>query len=160
MFRLDPAIGAYYDRVPEESRLELGPFRLEALRTREPVLRHAPGPPVDALDIGGAAGAYAFWLAELGYAVQLVDAAPRLIQVARTRNAEATHQLKSCAVADARALPHPNASADMVLLLGPLYHLVEADDRRQALAEAHRVLRDNGVLISAGMGVRARRLEP
>ena len=41
----DPAIKAYYDQAPEESRLELGAFRLEQLRSRELILRHAPEPP-------------------------------------------------------------------------------------------------------------------
>src|SRR5919197_1390430 len=41
---LDPAIEAYYDRAPEESRLELGVLRLEQLRSRELILRHAPAP--------------------------------------------------------------------------------------------------------------------
>jgi SAM-dependent methyltransferase len=39
----------------------------------------------------------------------------------------------------------------LVLLLGPLYHLVEADDRRLALAEAARVLAPGGVLIAAAI---------
>src|ERR687885_2192057 len=64
---IDPAIKAYYDRAPEESRLELGVFRLEQLRSRELILRHAPEPPAVVLDVGGAAGAYAFWLAERGF---------------------------------------------------------------------------------------------
>ena len=41
---------------------------------------------------------------------------------------------------------------DAVLLLGPLYHLVEADDRAQALAEAFRVLRPGGVVVAAAIG--------
>lgn len=40
---------------------------------------------------------------------------------------------------------------DVVLLLGPLYHLVDAADRDQALAEARRVLRVGGVLVAAGI---------
>jgi SAM-dependent methyltransferase len=39
----------------------------------------------------------------------------------------------------------------MVLLLGPLYHLVDAMDRQKALAEAFRLLRPGGVLIAAGI---------
>jgi len=149
--RLDSEIGAYYDRAPEESRLESGPFRLEALRTRELIARHAPEAPASVLDIGGGAGAYAFWLAENGYDVQLVDATPRLVDVARARNQTAAHPLTSCIVGDARAIPNESNSADMVLLLGPLYHLLEAEDRRGAVAEAHRVLRENGVLVAAGI---------
>ena len=40
---------------------------------------------------------------------------------------------------------------DCVLLLGPLYHLVDAADRRTALGEATRVLRPGGVLFAAGI---------
>jgi hypothetical protein len=38
---LHPAVKAYYDRAPEESRLEIGPYRLKELRSRELILRHA-----------------------------------------------------------------------------------------------------------------------
>lgn len=148
---LDAAIKAYYDAAPEESRLELGAFRLEQLRSRELILRHAPAPPGAVLDVGGAAGAYAFWLAERGYDVRLVDAVPRLIEIARARNEGAVHRLVSCAVADARALPDANDSAMLVLLLGPLYHLQGSDDRHAALSEAARVLRPGGVLVAAGI---------
>jgi len=147
----DPAIKAYYDATPEETRLEHGAFQLEALRTRELIVRHIPQPPAEILDIGGGAGAYAFWLAEFGYHVRLLDAAERLVAVARARDAHARAHLRSCGVADARALPHASDMADVVLLLGPLYHLVQSDDRRAALAEAMRVLKPGGVLIAAGI---------
>ena len=47
----------------------------------------------------------------------------------------------TASVGDARRLEQPDESQDAVLLFGPLYHLTSADDRGQALAEAHRVLR-------------------
>jgi ubiquinone/menaquinone biosynthesis C-methylase UbiE len=147
----DPAIKDYYDRAPEESRLELDMFRLEELRSRELILRSIPEPPAVVLDVGGAAGAYAFWLAERGYEVRLYDAVPRLVDVARERNDRAARRLASCRVADARALPESDESATVVLLLGPLYHLVHEHDRHAALAEAARVLRPGGVLVVAGI---------
>jgi ubiquinone/menaquinone biosynthesis C-methylase UbiE len=52
-------------------------------------------------------------------------------------------------VGDARELPFDDASADAVLLLGPLYHLIEAVDRLAALREARRVLTPGGVLAAA-----------
>lgn len=156
---LDPAIKWYYDSAPEESRLETGTSQLEELRSRELILRHAPKPPAIVFDVGGAGGAYAFWLAEFGYDVRLFDAVPRLVDVARQRNERAVHRLTSCAVADARALPEPNESAEMVLLLGPLYHLVDDHDRQTALSEAIRVLRPEGVLIAAGISRSASALD-
>jgi ubiquinone/menaquinone biosynthesis C-methylase UbiE len=147
----DPTIAAYYDRAPEESRLDQGAFRVEQLRTRELIERHAPPPPATVIDVGGAAGAYAFWLAERGYDVHLVDAVPRLVEEARRRNARAPRPLASCRVGDARALPFTDESAGVVLVLGPLYHLTEPADRRTALREAARVLRRDGVVVAAGI---------
>ena len=42
-------------------------------------------------------------------------------------------------------------SADVVLLLGPLYHLVDKNERLLALSEAYRVLRKGGVMVAAGI---------
>ena len=148
---IDPAIADYYERAAEESRLGQGAFQLEEIRTRELIERHAPPPPADVLDVGGAAGAYALWLSERGYTVHLLDAAPRLVQEARRRSVIAPHPLASCRVADARSLPVESQSVSLVLLLGPLYHLVDAADRASALREAARVLRSGGILIAAGI---------
>jgi SAM-dependent methyltransferase len=148
---IDPTILDYYERTPEETRLAEGPSRLEEARTRELIRRFAPPPPGTVLDVGGAAGPYALWLAEQGYAVHLVDAAPRLVTEARRRSAAAIRPLASCEVGDARSLAHPDRSVDLVLLLGPLYHLTEVAERRQALREAARVLRPGGCLLAAGI---------
>jgi SAM-dependent methyltransferase len=155
----DPDIKGYYDQAPEESRLTSGPSCLEELRTRELILRHAPAPPALVLDVGGAAGPYAFWLAGQGYTVRLIDAVPRLIELARARNQRENDQLASCTVADARALPEADGSVDLLLLLGPLYHLVRPEDRHQALSEAARVLRPGGVLVAAAISRAASALD-
>jgi SAM-dependent methyltransferase len=148
---LDRAIADYYDRSPEEDRLGIGPFQLEEARTRELIQRFAPPPPGIVVDVGGAAGAYALWLAERGYAVHLIDAVPRLVAEAERRSAAAAHSLASCRVGDARALELPPESADIVLLLGPLYHLTDGRDRALALREAGRVLRPGGWLFAAAI---------
>lgn len=151
MTALDPEVAAYYDRASEETRLEQGPARLEHERTRALIGRLAPAPPAVVLDVGGGAGPYALWLAGLGYEVHLIDASPRLVAEAERRSAESARPLASCRVGDARALERPDRSADVVLLLGPLYHLPDPADRARALAEAARVLRPGGVLIAAGI---------
>jgi Methyltransferase domain len=123
MTELDPRIAQFYHKTPEEDRLKQGPFVLEELRTREVVERYARHPPATVLDVGGAAGAYGLWLADAGYTVHLVEAAARLVAEAERRSAGRPRPLASCRVGDARALDFPDGSADIVLLLGPLYHL-------------------------------------
>ena len=147
----DRVIADYYERAPEEARLEQGPFQLEEARTRDLIERYAPPPPATVVDVGGAAGAYALWLAEAGYAVHLLDAVPRLVAEAQARSAAAKRPLVSCRVGDARALDVPAETADIVLLLGPLYHLTDPGDRARSLQEAARVLRPGGRLFAAAI---------
>jgi SAM-dependent methyltransferase len=147
----DRVIADYYDRAPEEARLGQGPFQLEEARPRELILRYAPPPPRTVVDVGGAAGAYALWLAEAGYDVHLLDPVPRLVAEAQARSAAAKRPLVSCRVGDARALEAPDATVDVVLLLGPLYHLTEPGDRARSLREAARVLRPGGRLFAAAI---------
>ena len=145
---MDPQIRAYYETTGIElDRLERGFWRLEFARTKELLLRSLPRPPAHVLDVGGGPGAYAAWLADAGYDVKLVDATPLHVEQARERAAGRY----VAAEGDARALGEPDESYDVVLLLGPLYHLVERDDRMLALAEARRVLRGGGVLAAAAI---------
>jgi len=144
-------IARYYQEVAEEGRLAAGPGQLEIARTKEVVLRYLPPAPATVLDVGGAAGVYALWLAEAGYHVHLVDAAPRLVEEARRRSDAAAHRLLSCQVGDARTLPFDDGVADVVLLLGPLYHLTDPAERQRALEEARRVLRPGGALFAAAI---------
>jgi SAM-dependent methyltransferase len=149
-YELDPAIREHYGVGVEHNRLTTW-GRLEAERTRELLRRYLPEPPAVVLDVGGAEGAYALPLAAAGYAVHLVDPVPRHVDAARAASAAKPAPLASAEVGDARALPHADRSADAVLLLGPLYHLVEAADRAAALTEAQRVLRPGGVLLAAAI---------
>jgi len=142
----------YYGLGLERGRLDEAYFPLERARTQELILRHLDPAPGVVLDVGGAAGAYAFWLAERGYTVHLVDPVPRHVEQARDASRDRpAGRLASAAVGDARRLRFADQSADGVLLLGPLYHLPERDDRLAALREARRVLRPGGRLFAAAI---------
>jgi len=147
----DPAIADFYQQAPEENRLEEGSSLLEALRTRELIQRYAPPAPATVIDIGGAAGAYSLRLADAGYTVHLLDAVPRLVAEARRRSATRSRPLASCDVGDARTTKFADDTADIVLLLGPLYHLITTADRTAALVEAARVLKPGGRLFAAAI---------
>jgi ubiquinone/menaquinone biosynthesis C-methylase UbiE len=142
----------HYSEVDESSRLRTGFFQLEHARTQELILRHLPPAPATIVDAGGGAGAYACWLAQRGYQVHLTDPVPKHVEQARAASAsQPQHPLASAEVGDARRLAYDDNSADAVLLLGPLYHLVERDDRLACLREAHRVLRPGGLVWGAGI---------
>ncbi|MGB3701164.1 MAG: class I SAM-dependent methyltransferase [Anaerolineales bacterium] len=142
----------HYESVDEAQRLEQPESQIERLRTQELLHRFLPPPPAVILDIGGGAGVYAFWLADRGYQVHLVDGVPRHIsQAEEAAKKRGGPPLASINVGDARQIDHPESSADGVLLLGPLYHLTERSDRILALREARRVLRPGGVVIAAAI---------
>ncbi len=140
----DDRIGRHYALNDEADRLWATPRgELTRLRTWDIFARFLP-PGGQLLDIGGGPGTHATYLADRGYEVQLVDPVHRHIDQATRAGAE--HGF-ACQLADARSLPFPDGSFDAALLLGPLYHLVDAGDRQQALREALRVLRPGGVLL-------------
>lgn len=150
MVSVDPRVAARYERdnLNERDRLFSPGFgELTRLRTWELFDRLLPRPPAVILDVGGGPGVHAERLAALGFDVQLFDPVPRHVEEARERAASA---LAAFAVgeAEARELPVDAESADVVLLMGPLYHLPDRADRTAALAEARRVLRP-GVLLFA-----------
>ncbi len=142
-----PEIVAHYEVYDEANRL-IRDNRLEFVRTAEIIERHISPPPAVVVDVGGGPGVYAAWLAEKGYQVHLFDVVPRHVEAARRANH--TGRL-TAGIADARRIPMDDASADAVLLLGPLYHLVDQADRISALREAGRILRPGGMLWAAGI---------
>jgi SAM-dependent methyltransferase len=144
---VDEDIRSYYELGLERDRLTQGYSRIEFERTKELLGRFLPAAPARVLDVGGGPGAYAAWLAELGYDVRLVDAIPLHVEQA----AELAAGRFSAVVADARRLEEADASWDAVLLLGPLYHLLAREERLAALREARRVLRPGGTLAAAAI---------
>lgn len=144
----DRAVVDWYQRVDdEEHRLTRAPHtRVEGIRTRELITPHLVQRPMDVLDVGGGAGAYAGWLAGLGHRVHVVDPVPRHVAAA------AALPGVSAEVGDARALAAGDATYDLVLVLGPLYHLESRADRVQALCEAVRVARPGASVLAAAIG--------
>lgn len=136
-------VAAYYARGGEDTRLRAGEGRLELLRTQDVLRRVLPAPPCDVLDVGGGSGVHAAWLAADGHRVRVIEPVPRHVATA------AELPGVSASLGDARALPVGDAAYDAVLLLGPLYHLTDREDRVRALREARRVARPGGVVVAA-----------
>jgi ubiquinone/menaquinone biosynthesis C-methylase UbiE len=146
-----PEILAYYSHAPEHKRLHAGAAQLEFARTQEIIAHRLGAAKCIIIDVGGGPGAYSAWLADLGHEVHLVDPVPAMVRHARSLRGAAGREIASCAVGDARSLDRGDQSVGAVLMLGPLYHLIAADDRRRALQEAFRVLVPGGMLFAAAI---------
>jgi ubiquinone/menaquinone biosynthesis C-methylase UbiE len=144
-------IEEYYLQSQESHRLSLPQGQLERLRTQAIFLRHLPSAPAIVFDIGGGPGVHAFWLAERGYQVHLIDPVELHLEQARSHATASGVALESIAQGDARQLDIESGIADAVLLLGPLYHLDDRSDRVKALREARRILKPGGLLFAAAI---------
>ena len=140
----------YCDPAQEYGRLFGGNGPLELERTKHLIARYLPAPPQVVRDVGGGTGIYSHWLAGLGYETHLLDAVPALVEMAKNK-APKGKALASARVGDARDVPWPDNSSDLVLLLVPLYHLIEKQDRMLVLREAFRVLKPGGLVLGVAI---------
>ena len=140
-------VADFYERLAsEEDRLAASALgQLEFARTKQLLLRQLPPAPARILDVGGGTGRYAAWLGDLGYEVHLVEPTPLHLAQARRRSARSAIPFR-VSEGHAGELPEEDASQEVVLLFGPLYHLKDEADRLQAFSEARRVLVADGLL--------------
>ncbi len=143
-------IRSFYDRnvENEHGRLERHPIERDV--TWRFLDRYLPSSG-KILDIGAATGVYTIPLAKKGFSVTAVDFSPNLIETCRDRIRELGLKNKvTCLVSDARNLSQvTDTDFDAVLLMGPLYHLVEEEDRKTALKEVYRRMKPGGAIFSA-----------
>lgn len=143
-------IAASYDHSVEDEDSRLVLHQLEYDLTGRYLARYLP-PTGSILEIGAGTGRYTLDLCKRGYSVTAIDLSAALLQRCKLRlEAEGLHEQIQLVVADARDLHAVVGTAfDAVLLMGPLYHLVFEEDRRQALRQAADRLRNGGLLFSA-----------
>jgi SAM-dependent methyltransferase len=139
-----------YDGDPEREWERLSRHRTEYAVTMRALRDHLPSPPLRILDCGGGPGRYAIELARLGYQVTLFDLSARNLELARERAAEDGVEIAAYAHGTATDLSrYPEGAFGAVLMMGPLYHLLDAGSRQRALVEAYRVLAPGGLLCAA-----------
>ena len=138
----------FYNNGAEIGRLERGLGIVEFHRTKEILSRYIDGGKI-VYDIGGGIGMYAAWLAKKGNEVHLIELAEKAVEYAKA------NMMQDCQfvaeTGNALKINRPDESADVVLMMGPLYHLRDRGDRLLALSEAFRVLKKGGLLAVAGI---------
>lgn len=152
MKSIDKAVLSDYNNGVERNRLRTDLGLIEFERTKELLLENLPKPPAVIYDIGGAYGEYSWWLASLGYKVHLFDLSTKNIEMsAELGNEYPDVTLCAAEVCDARKIDRPSQSADAILLMGPLYHIVDKAERLECLCESKRLLKSGGVLFTAAI---------
>lgn len=142
----------YYNEYNEKDRLASNWGQLECIRTKEIIEQYLPEPPQKILDVGGGTGAYAFWLANKGYKVHLIDPVPKHIEQAKQLSKQQSENANmEFQIGDARRLNYKDCYADILLLMGPLYHLLTYSERIAALKESYRILKKDGLLFAVGI---------
>jgi ubiquinone/menaquinone biosynthesis C-methylase UbiE len=138
----------FYNNGAEIGRLERGLGKVEFLRTKEILARYIDTGKV-IYDIGGGIGMYAAWLAKRGNEVHLIELAESAVEYAKANMMQDCRFIAE--TGDARHIDRPDESADVVLLMGPQYHLRDRADRMLSLRESFRVLKEGGLLVAAGI---------
>lgn len=137
----------FYNNGAEFNRLENGLGKIEFYRTKEILSQYITDNSV-IYDIGGGIGKYSQWLAK-NNDVTLIELAPKAVDFAI--NAMDKSFPYKAETGDARKIEKPDESADIVLLMGPLYHLQNKSERDKVLREAYRVLKKGGLLFAVGI---------
>ena len=134
----------YYNHFEEENRLDTRHGKVEfttAIKYIESILNNDKTKKI--LDIGAGTGKYSCYLDKEGYDVTAVELVPHNIDVFKAK-------LSGVKILQGNALDlcmFRNDSFDVTLLFGPMYHLLNEDEKIKALSEAKRVTKKDGLIL-------------
>jgi len=144
------ALKAFYEGYDEDGRLNSRYGRVEFLTTLRYVEKYLK-PGMRILEIGAGTGKYSHHFARQGYRVDAVELMEHNIAQFR-RN---TKPCEKVTVRQGNAVDlrdFADNTYDITLLLGPMYHLFSEKEKLQALSEAIRVTKKDGVIFVAYCG--------
>ena len=147
----------YYNKFNEEKRLNSRhgqvEFRVSMKYIHEMLdkiasergITSAEKAEIKILDIGAGTGRYSVPLAEEGYDVTAVELVKHNLGILKSKGSS----VKAYQGNALKLKRFENESFDLTLLFGPMYHLFGQDDKLQALKEAKRVTKPNGIIMVA-----------
>lgn len=139
----------YYENYREEDRITTNHARrIEFLTTIKQMENLFLGT-LDILDCAAGTGAYAFYLAEQGHRLTATDITPRHIAYIKEHLTDKPYTMDT-RVLDATDMScFADESFDVVLNMGPFYHLTDERLRLKCFEESLRVLKTGGYLVIA-----------
>lgn len=138
-----------YENYREEDRLSTNNARKIEFLTTVRVLDGLINGKKTILDCAAGTGIYSFYFADKGHTVTATDITPRHIDIIRGILQNKPYTMET-AVLDATDMSmFADESFDVVLNMGPFYHLVNASEREKCMKESLRVLKKGGLLVTA-----------
>jgi 2-polyprenyl-3-methyl-5-hydroxy-6-metoxy-1,4-benzoquinol methylase len=145
-----PEAEPFYDQFTHKEWDRLEHHRTELAVTLRAMEDFLPPPPCKVLDIGGGPGRYSIELSNRGYKVTLYELAQKNLDLAQQKASKKGVLLEGLIKGDARDLSSlGDQTFEAVLLMGPLYHLLEESDRATAVRQAIDHLTPQGVLLAS-----------
>ena len=140
-------VSAIYEIFDEDSRLSSKATRIEFYTTVRQIEKHLK-PGMKILDLGAGTGEYSLYFAEKGYEVTSVE----LVEKHVKRIKEKKKQSMNLNIYQGNALDlseYEDNGYDIVLCLGPLYHLEDRKDQLKCIEEVKRVCKKDGIMFFA-----------
>lgn len=138
-----------YENYWEENRLTTNNARRIEFITTSHIMDELIPANSKILDCAAGTGIYAFYLADKGHEVTATDITPRHVEIINNTLKEKTYHMHT-AVLDATDMRmFPDESFDVVLNMGPFYHLLTEEQRERCMSESLRVLKKGGLIFTA-----------
>lgn len=134
----------YYNKFNEDKRLTRRHGIVEfktTIKYINEILKNINNPKI--IDVGAGCGKYSIYLSDKGYDVTAIELVKHNLMTLKSKN-------KNVKAYQGNALnlsKFKDNSFDMVLLFGPLYHLISTEDKLKALIEAKRIVKKGGFIL-------------
>ncbi|MBP5445699.1 MAG: class I SAM-dependent methyltransferase [Acholeplasmatales bacterium] len=132
----------YYNKFNEDKRLNSRHGIVEFNTSIKYILEYLnrfDNPKI--LDLGAGTGKYSLYLDSLGYDVTAVELVKHNLKYITMKNPNIKAFL-----GNALDLKFKDESFDFIIMFGPIYHLIDKDEKIKALNEAKRVLKKDGII--------------
>ena len=134
----------YYNKFNEDKRLTHRHGIVEyttAMRYIHKYLNKMNNPKI--IDVGAGTGKYSIALSNEGYDVTAIELVKHNLMTLKSKNSSVKTYLGNAI----NLSKFKDNSFDMVLLFGPLYHLINKEDKVKALKEAKRIVKEKGIIM-------------
>jgi ubiquinone/menaquinone biosynthesis C-methylase UbiE len=134
----------YYNKFNEDKRLTTKHGMIEFKTSMKYILEYLnkmDNPKI--IDIGAGTGKYSLALDKLGYDVSAIELVKHNLKVLESKNSNVKTYLGNAIDLS----KFKDNSFDLVILFGPMYHLINIEDKIKALNEAKRIVKKSGYIL-------------